>query len=303
MRGREGSDGDVGRPPGRRVPKLDDSLGPQARAALQAHPRFAEAVGRVATGLTAYYAGNPLLNRLLSDRGRVVLGLFILYLDALPPEAGGGLTAARLVALCVQTRLCSRGRAKALLALMRWGGYVAPAAAKAADRRSKPLEPQERLRVLQAQRWRVIFGAAALVAPDAARLEARLDERAFRDALIIALGDAYCAGYRVVEHVPVLNDLVEYGGAMMVLLTLLASEDQGRLPVPIAELARRFHLSRAHVLKLLREAEARGLLKRGPRGAGTLTAAGRAAMGDFVASTFCLILGAARIADGVAFAN
>lgn len=115
---------------------------PRTHAAVAAHPAFRPAVERLAGEISALYSGNRLLNRLLSDRGRNMLGLLVLYLDALPAAEGGGLTTARLVALCTATGLCSRGRTKAMLALMRWGGYVAPAP-PGADRQVKPLVPQE----------------------------------------------------------------------------------------------------------------------------------------------------------------
>lgn len=117
---------------------LDAACGVPARAAMIAHPGFPLALARLAGGMTSLYSGNRLLNRLLSDRGRNFFGLLLLYLDALPASEGGGLTSARLAALCTATGLCSRGRAKAMLALMSWGGYVAPAASAAL--RALPME-------------------------------------------------------------------------------------------------------------------------------------------------------------------
>jgi len=275
---------------------LQAGVGAEAHAAMRAHPAFGRALSCVASGMTGLYAGNRLMNRLLGDRGRAVFGLLVLYLHALAPARGGGLTAARMAALCMHTGLCSRGRAKALLALMRWGGYVAPEA-DPGDRRSKPLVPQERLRALQRQRWDVMFGAVALVDPAMERLARRLGEPAFSDALIVALGDAFCAGYRVVSDAPPLDGLIDHDGALMVLLALLSCEDEDQPPPAIAELARRFDLSRAHVLQLLREGEARGLVQRGEKGAGRLSPAGRDAAGRFFAAAFCLVAASAREAE------
>ncbi|MEP9354237.1 hypothetical protein ABLE93_11640 [Xanthobacter sp. KR7-65] len=275
---------------------LDTARDPRTREVLLAHPDFPRALARLAAGMTGLYSGNRLLNRLLSDRGRNVFGLLLLYLDALPPAEGGGLTAARLAGLCTMTGLCSRGRAKAILALMRWGGYVAPAA-PGDDRRIKPLVPQPRLYALQKSRWTVLFGAIGLIDPDMARVPARLDDDAFVRALVIVLAQSYCAGYRVISAAPVLDDLVDHDSALMVLLMLLASEGNGTAPPAIADLARRFHVSRAHVLHLLRLCEERGLVERGARGAGRLSPAGRDALAQFFAGIFALMAGAARAAE------
>lgn len=275
-------------------PWLDDRA--QALDALMRHPGFGRAVARVTAGMTGIYSGNLLLNRILNDRGRVVFALLVLYLDALPPEAGGGLTVARLQALCVGTGLCSRGRARALAALMRWGGYLAPSA-QVGDRRLKPLEPQEKLRALQRRRWEVMLGALGELDPAPARLVPHLGDPAVTRALIRGIGDAYCAGYRVIADAPELSGLLDRDGALMILLTLRGAVESGQPAPAIAALARRFHVSRAHVLELLRDGEACGLVLRDGPGAGTLSPAGRAALDRLLASAFHVVAASARAAE------
>lgn len=275
---------------------LDAACGPEARAALAAHPAFRPAMERLVGEISALYSGNRLLNRLLSDRGRNMLGLLVLYLDALPPAEGGGLTTARIVALCTSTGLCSRGRAKAMLALMRWGGYVAPAA-PGEDRRVKPLMPQEKLVALQHRRWRLVFEAGSAFDPELARLAPRLADAAFTRVLAVMLGGAFLAGFRPVSAAMELDDLVDRDGGLMVLLALLTAESTGEEPPSIANLSRRFHLSRAHVLDLLRLAEEQGLVKRGARGTGCLSPLGRDALERFFACIFAVMSGAARAAE------
>ena len=272
------------------------ACGAETRAALAAHPAFRPAVARLVSEISALYSGNRLLNRLLSDRGRNMLGLLVLYLDALPPAVGGGLTAARIVALCTATGLCSRGRAKAMLALMRWGGYLT-SAAPTEDRRVKPLIPQEKLVALQHQRWRLVFEAGSTLDPELARLAPRLSDAAFTRMLAVMLGDAFLAGFRPVSAARELEDLVDRDGGLMVLIALLTAESAGDEPPSIANLSRRFHLSRAHVLDLLRLSEERGLVERGARGTGHLSPLGREALERFFACIFAVMSGAARAAE------
>ena len=82
-------------------------------AALRAHPALAGAVAEFAASLIDAYEGNTLLNTLLCDRGRVLVGFCVLYLEVLPlpgtHEVGATLSA--IQALCRQNQICSPGRA------------------------------------------------------------------------------------------------------------------------------------------------------------------------------------------------
>ncbi|NMN57903.1 hypothetical protein FHT36_001800 [Xanthobacter sp. SG618] len=281
---------------GTAVDWLNAACGDEARGAILAHPAFPRAVAQLVGQISALYSGNRLLNRVLSDRGRNMFGLMVLYLDALPPAEGGGLTAARIVALCTSTGLCSRGRAKAMLALMRWGGYLT-SAEPAEDRRVKPLMPQEKLVTLQHQRWRLVFEAGSAFDPELARLAPRLADPAFTRVLAVTLGEAFLSGFRPVSAAPELLDLVDRDGGLMVLLALFTAESAREEPPSIANLSRRFHLSRAHVLDLLRLSEERGLVERGARGTGCLSPLGRDAVERFFSSIFAVMSGAARVAE------
>ena len=266
-------------------------------ARIRAHPRLREAVLAAAAGVVEVHDRNPLLNRILNDRGRTVFGFFVLYLDATADAGGTGLTTARMVALCQETGLCSRGRAKALLALMRWGGYLEPAALRG-DRRERPLAPTARMRQLFLLRWRTQFTALRVLGGAAEESLALLGEPDFFTRLAVCFGSAYRAGYRLLDHAPKLATICEHDGGMLVLLALVGAADtSGRAPTA-TELARRFTLSRTHVLQILRYAEGEGLVVRAgmledgvPIDAGpgfALTAAGHRAVEDFVVAMFAL---------------
>lgn len=275
---------------------LAQAVGDAARAELKAHPSFPEAMAASAVSLVELYSGNRLLNRVLNDRGRLLFGFFALYLHALPEAEGGGLTVSRMAALAAETGVCSRGRAKAMLALLRWGGYLAPAENEG-DRRQKPLVPTSRMVTMQQQRWQGQYKVIAMLDPRVAEVPAAIADRMVFDALIIALSSAFRAGYRVLDQAPALADIADRDSGLMILMALFAAETQGREAPAIAELARRFHVSRAHVLQLLKDAQARDLLARdGGAGSGRLTDAGRAALVDFFVASFAFLGGAARVA-------
>jgi hypothetical protein len=100
-------------------------LSPAARAALRSHDGFPAAVRRAASGMLDLHYGNRLLNLIVNDRGRFVVGLIALDLHFHRDETGVGLTPGRLRQLCGLTGTCSPTRASALLALMRLGEFVA----------------------------------------------------------------------------------------------------------------------------------------------------------------------------------
>lgn len=261
-----------------------------APAALAVAPNFRAALAAYAAGMAELYAGNRLLNALMGDRGRTVFWLLIFYLDALPREDGGGLAAGRLIQLCNNAELCSPGRTRALLALMQWGGYVAPADAAGGDRRVKPLAVQEKMYELQRKRWHLLFSALAGAAPEAARYIERLPDLAFTRRISLHLGRRYLAGYRVVHAAPALAGLIDHDCAVLLLLALYANDHAGLPPPTIAELSRRFHVSRTHVLKVLRTAGGQGLVEPpAERGTGRLSAEGRAAVEQFFAAGFCFV--------------
>lgn len=239
---------------------------------LTGHPRFHEAMEIATRGILEMYHGNRLLNRLMNDRGRVIFGLLCYYLACSPDENGVGLTVTRIADLCEETNLCSRGRAKALITLMRWAGYVdAMAPDSTGNRRQRPLAPTARMTNEYIRRWQTMLSAVACFDPIANEALARLNEPGFLSALVRNQGVRYRAGYRLLEHSPQMQVLAERDAGVLIAICLYNSGGEGDtyppsqpVPVPVAALARQFDVSRAHVLKMLREAEEAGLIRRLP---------------------------------------
>src|SRR5690242_17648468 len=95
---------------------------------LMALPGFADGARASAAAMTELYRGSSLLNAVVNDRGRFVIASMALYLHFLGErDPSVRLTAGRLKAAAVGQGVCSPGRAAAVIALMRWGGYLAPA--------------------------------------------------------------------------------------------------------------------------------------------------------------------------------
>lgn len=238
--------------------------------ALREHPQFSAAVRLVAAGLVDVYDGNRLLNQVLNDRGRAVLSFLVLYLhfSGRTEGAPGGFTASRLTAHCVEAGICSPGRAAAMLALMRFGGYL-QLAAGGTDRRAKVLVPTERMIAVHQKRMACQFEALALLLPEGGEALARLPDIDFVAALSRRLGERFLAGARILLHVPELHLFMERNAGLMVALSLiLAGKPDDTFPpakpvrISISALSRRFSVSRPHVMNLLRDAEQDGFIRR-----------------------------------------
>jgi hypothetical protein len=254
------------------VPELaraGGALSSEAAAALIQHPRFPAAMRAVLVGNVGIYKGNRILNYVGYDRGRLVTSIMASYLHITrrPDDPSSGLTAQRFKMLCVEQDVCSPGRARAMLSLLRLFGYVAPVAGS--DRRFKRLEPTELLVSSLRQRWRVVFDAMAMVLPVGAAASQSLDRDDFFAALVCTLVDHYRTGLRALWFAPELTPFAERNAGLVILFSLAVADaaDDTMPPtnpvrISISELARRFSVSRAHVLRLLRAAKTQGLIER-----------------------------------------
>lgn len=271
-------------------------------AALRQQPFFSAAVDEAMRGLMGMYRGHMLPNRILNERGRLALAMCTLYLHHEPDQNGVGLTVTRLTNLCQDTGICSRGRAKAMILLMRWAGFLElgrGSDTRVPSGRTRPLVPTQRLVDEQTRRWVVLSGALARLDPLGALILARLESPLFFGALVRQLGRRYVAGIRLLDISPAISLFADRdGGFMMAFLLAIAANDAqaagGATPagVSISALARGCHVSRAHVLKLAREAEAEGLVRRlpGPEGGILATSALQAGVEDFFAAAFSVLM-------------
>ncbi|WP_175561731.1 hypothetical protein [Kaistia soli] len=269
---------------------------PAAVVALRAHPAFDLAMAIAADGIIRHFDGKPLLNRLMNDRGRILFAVGALYLDAEPDTSGLRLTAARLIEFAGIGGYASAGRAKAMIALLRWQGYLEDGPISD-DRRQRPLVPTEKLWATVLDRWQSVLQALSVLRPVGGEALASLDDHAFRASIAVTMGRAFRAGFRPLQSSPRLAALAERDAGLVMLLVVVGTTRQGGEAPPIASLARRFGVSRAHARAVLREAEDAGLLlnENGSAG-GVPTEVLRTEMSLFFGSLLALFEQAATIA-------
>lgn len=236
---------------------------------LRAHPDFVRAMIASARGSVALHRNSRMVSWMLSDRARALLPYVVFYLDATSrdDDPRSGLTVSRAKALCAETGICSPGRAAACMALLQFGGFIMPAPASA-DRRVRRLVPSEKLKAVQRERLVRQFGAIAIVMPEVADALPLVGDAGFERAFWRQMGEQFIGGVRVLDYAD-LGLFAERNAGMVILFSLMLAgqaDDRtlpaGPLAIPLAEIARNFQVSRTHVLRLLRDAEAAGFLAR-----------------------------------------
>lgn len=234
--------------------------------AAKAHPRFAQTMRAATQGALAVYDAEPLMQGALRDVGRYIAGLMALHL-----HATGGLTLARLRAVCTEVGITGRGRAMAILMMLRMIGYVSQVD-RPGDARVKVYIPAPAMEQAFRARTRVDLEALAIMEPDLAPVIARFDgpggfeafARRAGEALLLALGERK-------PMKPGINLFSARAAGVVILYHMMLGAEAGDSFPPsrpirasINHLAKRFAVSRTHVLRLLREAEAEGFLRRAP---------------------------------------
>jgi hypothetical protein len=244
----------------------------------------------------------------MDDRGRILFGYFAAYLHFSRDSrnSASGLTPTNIQTLCKKFEICSPGRAAVMLSLMRFAGYLAPDTA-VTDRRHRRLVATEKLFALLIERWRLHFTAMAPLLPDGKIICKALDDPAFVRAFINAMFVRFRPGFRFGLPVGELRLFGERNAGILILASIISAgaEDDTvppsrPVPISIAALGRRFFVSRAHVLKLFREAETIGFIVRsGPDGNEVLIRPDLAGeLQEFFADMFQFFADSARAALG-----
>jgi hypothetical protein len=241
-----------------------------ATAAVIAHPRFSEAGRIVAAGLVTLYQGERVVNLVMPDRIRYIISVFAIHLHfaGRPNDPNSGLTASRLAKLCVERKICSEGRAEAMLGIMRDFGHLVPAPSEE-DKRLRRLVPAESLFAWHRKRCTHFFPAAAKVMPEYADALAALDTGEFMPSFLRHLARCHVTGFHYVEYAPDVRQFYERsaGGPILMSIVLAGASDDTFPPsrpvsISLTAIARDFDVSRVHVRRVVQEGVDAGLLER-----------------------------------------
>lgn len=261
--------------------------------AIWADPAYPEMARRFAEIGAPKNRDNAIVHHALLDLGRLAAGIWALYL-----HSGGGLTHTRLAALWeLSGGGGSRARAHAMIAYMRFLGYIEPDA-PAADGRERRYRPTRRMRDSFSQYFGEQLEVVAMIRPEIRRVIDRLHDDAVFDAFMALLGEGMLI-VSLIYNVSASADLNVFSGrrsGMVILweIVLMAGpvEDwpnSAPFAFTVAELARRSNVSRTHVLRALRAAEADDMLDLSREGSLRIRSKLRIEVNTFIAlSLICL---------------
>lgn len=266
--------------------------------AIRADPRLDGAIRHSVQSSVAYHDSAPIMHRNLKDVGRFTLGVIALYLDAT-----GGLTHRRLRELSGQTGIISTGAATALLLRLRLIGYVT-AAEILPSGATRLYRPTPAMVTAFRDRLRFEIEAATRLEPRIVDILHRLDEPDMFPTLMATLGAdaAYAARHPRVDALAIDRLSMRQAG-MLIMFQLMNDADdggvfppQGEVSVSISGLARRYDVSRSHVLTVLRDAETFGLIHKLEEGRWRLEPAMSEVFKTFYAVIYLGIIKGARAA-------
>ena len=239
---------------------IDDVIAFTERVATR--PRFEEAVRTLAGNMLALAAADRALYGVFKDAGRFVTALLAIQLDAT-----GGVTLPALKDICARSGFLSPGRARAVLAFMRYLGYVD---LLPVTRGREPARYRLTRRFVDS--WRLYLTAsleaAEILEPGVGLILRAFDQPGVADAYILL----HCETLFEVTREPQLTSafvevfLHRHAGTQLVHSIVLAMPEGdffgGALEgFPLGETAKRLGVSRIHLRRVLDDGQRRGLLE------------------------------------------
>lgn len=244
-------------------PQPLDPLSEADIAALRRHPGFRAAVEAYAAANLARHRALGLVERwMIGDMGRASLTGTALVLETL-----GRLTPAALLASPPVARgEVSRGRARLYLQRAAANGLIAPSDPAAPLKGDTPLSTTPRFQAVTTGLMQVTLEAVAPLAPEAATALAQMGRPAFAQRFAGQLGTTIAAHPRLFPLTSSAQLFQARDGGTRILEELILRQAPGRdrllerCAYSHSALARVSQCSRAHVIQLLQDGEARGVL-------------------------------------------
>lgn len=252
---------------------------------LRADPRYPKSVKTFAGNMLAAGDADRLLDGILKDAGRNVAALCAVHL-----HFTGGLTLPRLKALCASFGLVSSGRARALLLYLRYLGFVERSTT---HKKGAPAlyVPTKRFLDTWRDHQRAVLNAAQVIEPAIGLLLDRFDEPGVFEMFSKNLCEAFLdAAQQTDLDSPYLRVFMHRNAGIQIVHALICANADDSFPptrpVPfsLSATARRFHVSRIHVRRLIDAAQREGLLHFSDGGTVVLQDEGRRAI-DHVFAT------------------
>ena len=238
--------------------RLGPDIGPSQLGALISRPGFDTAMLNIARRIVADHRGSWLMNRILSDRGRMMAAYMALDLHFTDPLRRG-FSVVQLRDVAAQYGFASRGRMTAWVASLRLFGLLSDGA----PGRPRRVLPTAKLLLIARSRMNDFYQSIGHFYPLSHAVGPLLQQEWFFAGIIAGFTEPYRSGQRILDATPELAGLAEQEAGITVLMSILLKDAAGEA-ITIAALAREFDISRAHVRGILRRGATLGLVSRAP---------------------------------------
>ena len=239
---------------------------------MRNNSRFSEALPTYHRLISAYFADNIVLNRVVTEAWRFEMLVYTLYLhdqrQARDPRSG--LTLSNLQRICAQQNCASSGRVFAIVGIMRVGGYLQKQKS-ARDSRVMQLQPSDKF-IEIVEGWnRRIFEIIDTVYPLQSLVQHHTAHPRFGWEMRRRGAEHMLKGWKLLDPFPEVAFFVSSDGGWMLLLHCVVESfksDRKKLaPVSLdlVEFGRKFGVSRSHLRRLLESAHSEGLFNAPPR--------------------------------------
>lgn len=232
------------------------------------HPAFIEARRVWVDGMLGLYENNPFLSRLLAvtQRSAVFFNTLVLAAAHDPDDRSTWPTIGLLQETMIPYQVSSRRSIEAIVARFVETGYITRQPVTV-DHRVRLLTPTEKMIAHDLDWLKVYYSPLALMFPARGYAPPMRRDPAFRTALRRVGRPSITEGVKVLTSNPTITFIMNRDAGMMILIKLVQTgAAHGVSPVGFGDLADRFGISRTHVRRLLRDAEAEGLLRLSPDG-------------------------------------
>ena len=237
-------------------------IAPEVFADIMGRPGFADACRASHKFSTERVGRNPLLARVTIDTSRLIYGYLVLYLDA-----QGAITLKAIQDMCRDIGLASHGRAQAILFHLRAIGYL-QRDPESTDRRSRRYLPSPEMKAALRECLTDELRAFSRIEPEAGEMAKRFSEPEFFRAFLMRFGKGTVDALKFRNQRPIGHFSDSNAGLIMLWDVILSAKDgdvyppRGPLKMSVRDLARKYGVSRTHILRLFRGAENKGLLTR-----------------------------------------
>lgn len=229
---------------------------------LLSDPRFPQAARALAVNMLAVAAANEALDGIFKDAGRYLASMWAIYL-----HLSGGLTLPRLKQVCAESGFLSSGRARDLLRLLLHLEFIEKLG-PAGGRRPARYAPTATFMAAWRSHLEAALRAARVLEPAVDRVLDALDSQEVLETLARIQSESLLAAAKTSDQSWAFTRVFLHRHAgNQIAWTLMTAGEEGAFPseasapINIAEMSRRFGVSRIHIRRLFDDAGREGLLR------------------------------------------